>query len=694
MRRYQSEIITSFVLIAATLVVFWNVKNHQFLNFDDNLYVTANSHVKTGLSVKNIKWAFTNTEFSNWHPLTWLSHMLDCQLYGLNPKGHHLTSLILHIANSLLLFFVLSKITGAFWKSTFVAALFALHPLHVESVAWVSERKDVLSTLFWILTMWAYYHYIKRPEYKRYLLVLIVFGLGLMAKQMLVTLPFVLLLMDYWPLGRFQFAHTGKISSSKSNVSIGAGPQKSVAIRLLLEKIPFFVLTIILTIVAAAAQQKGGAVVPLDAFPLETRIANALVSYVSYIGKMIWPGNLAVIYPHPGYTLQMWKIVAAALLLICITFAVVLTAKRLPYLLVGWFWYLGTLVPVIGFVQIGGQAMADRYTYVPFIGLFIIIAWGAADLTKRWHSKDIVLLVSGAALLAYFMVFARLQVDYWRDSFSLFEHALKITSNNYLSHNNFGIALMRQGKIDAAIEHYKKAVKIVPKYGGAHSNLGYALVKLGKIDEAIEYYNKALHINPYDTKAHINLGHLQIKLGKVDKAIKHYNKVLLIDSNNAKGHNNLAIALMQQGKINEAIKHYNKVLLIKPNHAGGHNNLAIALMQQGKIDEAIEHYNKLLLIDPNNAGGHGNLAIALMQQGKTDEAIEHFSEVIRIKPESAQAHFNMGAAMEKKGKLDEAAFHYKEVLRISPNPSSVRKATELALHKAGKPRGIIPTVRN
>ena len=397
----RRDVLVCLFLIITTFAVYWQVHNHDFINLDDDLYITENDQVQKGLSRESVVWAFTTTHAANWHPLTWLSHMVDFQLYGLNPKGHHLTNVFFHLLNTLLLFFVLQRMTGALWRSGFVAALFALHPLHVESVAWVAERKDVLSTLFWLLTIWAYTWYVERPRRTRYLLTLLTFTLGLMAKPMLVTLPFVLLLLDYWPLGRFQVGQLDTALSAPGQASLSTRSVWSQTLRLIWEKAPFFALAAASSIVTFLVQKGGGAVRPWERFPITIRIANGLVSYVKYMGKMIWPSDLAVFYPHPGASLPIWQAVAAGLLLLSISIAAIRLAKNHPYLAVGWLWYLGTLVPIIGFVQVGGQALADRYTYVSLIGLFIIIAWGVSDIVAKWRYQRVVFIIAAGAPSSY-----------------------------------------------------------------------------------------------------------------------------------------------------------------------------------------------------------------------------------------------------------------------------------------------------
>jgi len=636
LRRYALEVSICLFLIAAILAVFWQVRFHEFLEYDDNVYVTENPHVNTGLTLKGIIWAFTTHHASNWHPLTWLSHMLDCQLYGLNPAGHHLTNLVFHIASTLLLFLVLKGMTGALWRSGFVAALFALHPLHVESVAWLAERKDVLSTFFWILTMWTYVRYTKQPKLNRYLLVLLSFSLGLMSKPMLVTLPFVLLLVDYWPLCRFQFRPRSGDHRSNIDKSKEANDQRSFALRLVLEKIPFFVLAAVSSFLTFFVQRSGGAVKSLDSYPLGARMANALVSYVSYIGKMIWPHRLAVFYPYP-VVLPTWQVAGAGLLLVCVSSLVILAARRRPYLMVGWLWYLGTLVPVIGLVQVGYQAMADRYTYVPLIGLFVMIAMGVPDILSRWRYRRIVMVVSASLLLATFMVITWLQVRYWQNGVTLFEHSLGVTANNSLGHYNLGVALAGRGKTQEAISHYTEALRIKPDYAEAQNNLGVNFYYQGKTQEAISHYTEALRIKPDYAEAHYNLG----------------------------------VALVDQGKTQEAIAHYTEALRIKPDNSEAQNNLGVALANQGKTQEAIAHFSDALRTKPDNAVAHKNLGIALVLQGKTQEAIAHFSDALRIKPDYAVAHFSSGLVYLRMGNKRLALGEYKILEKINPNLASI-----------------------
>jgi len=528
----RSELLICLLLGLIALAVYWHVTNHEFIYYDDPLYVIENHHVRAGLTLKSFAWSFNFKEKDRtyWHPLTWLSHILDCQLYGLNPGMHHLTNLVLHVASSILLFLVLSRMTGALWKSAFVAALFALHPLNVDSVAWVAERKNVLSTFFWMLTMLTYAYYSKQPNTYKYLLTFFCFALGLLAKPMLVTLPFVLLLLDYWPLGRLRH------------------PTTPSAFRLVLEKVPFFVLSGVGIYLSASSVEGLGTVIPMELRPMELRVANALVSYVSYIGKMIWPQGLAIHYPYPDMV-PTWKATCAGLFLVLVSLVVFPAIKRKPYLSVGWLWFLGTLVPVTGLVQVGlWPAMADRWAYVPLIGLFIMIAWGVCDLVARWSRKKTVLASLSLAILLVLMILSWTQVRYWKNSIALFEHALNVTMNNVPAHNNLGKSLAKRGEIAEAIIHFSEALRIKPRYAKAHYNLGLAFANQDRTTEAIIHFSEALRIKPGLAEAHHNLGVALMRKGKIVDAIAHFREALIIRPDFSSAHSNLKIALELKGE--------------------------------------------------------------------------------------------------------------------------------------------------
>jgi protein O-mannosyl-transferase len=619
-------------LVAITLTVYWKVQGYDFVNYDDDDYVFENPHVQGGISNANVIWALTTFHAGNWHPLTWLSHMLDYQLFGLKAGMNHLTSLLIHIANSILLFFVFRRMTGAMWRSAFIAALFALHPLHVESVAWISERKDVLSAFFWILTMWAYVRYAERPGFTRYILGLIFFALGLMSKPMIVTLPFVLLLMDFWPLCRVQWGQVCGESSSRF--------QKAQALRLVWEKIPLFALVLLSCFVTFLSEQGANTVVSLKIYPLSMRVSNALVSYTTYIRKTFWPDDLAVFYPYPD-TIALWQTIGAGALLVCMFVLVFRVSRRFPYLVVGWLWYIGILVPVIGLVQVGAQGMADRYTYVPIIGLFIIVAWGVPQICQNRSHCTIWLSASVACLLLVLITVTWKQVGYWENSITLFEHNLRFTSNNDVAHNNLGVALNKQDRTEEAIKHFLPALQINPNYEEAHNNLGIALEKQGRTEEAFKHFLQALRIKPDYEEAHYNLGKTLDKHGRTEEAIEHLLQALRIKPDYEEAHNNLGVALNRQGRTDEAIKHFLLALQIDTDYVEAQYNLGNALNKQGRTDEAIKHLLLALRIKPDYEEAHNNLAIALFRKGDMGGAIAHFRKALRINPDNITIKNNL-----------------------------------------------------
>jgi Tfp pilus assembly protein PilF len=507
-RSYRLAFVISLFLTLATVAVFWQLPGHDFVTIDDNVYVTSNSHVNSGLTAKSIRWAFTTVKAEFWHPLTWLSLMADTQIFGGRPGGYHLTNLLLHIINTLLLFFFLSKATGKLWQSGFAASLFALHPLHVESVAWIAQRKDVLSTLFWLLTLWHYARFIEQPGRSRYGWVLVFFILGLMSKPMLLTLPFTLLLLDYWPFGRFQY------EGSLRSFMHAAWPY-------IREKLPFFCIAAAATIVTYMAQKYGGGLDSLNPYPLSDRMANALISYCTYIWKMIWPQNLAFFYPF-SVNLPIWQTMAASVALGLVTALVLKLIKDQPYIIVGWMWYLGTLVPVIGLVKIGDFAMADRYTYIPLIGLFIILAWGLPELVRKWRYQAVALSLAAILVISSLAAVTWIQTRYWSNSITLYTHALQVTRNNFLAHYALGDILAGKGKMDQASSHFAEAVKIRPDKATLQNELGRALASQGRFDEAIPHLIQALKIKPNKAEAHYNAGLALAAQGQFKNSINHF----------------------------------------------------------------------------------------------------------------------------------------------------------------------------
>jgi len=623
-------------LVVTTFVVYWQVLDSDFINYDDNEYVTENIRVHKGVTFDSLTWAFTSSHSSNWHPLTWISHMIDCQLYGLNPMGHHLTSLLFHVANTLLLLLILVRMTGTLWQSSFAVALFALHPLHVESVAWVAERKDVLSTFFMMLAIWAYILYVKKGNIRRYLLVVLFFVLGLMSKPMLVTLPFILLLLDFWPLGRFCHIHETRnvVTSQQTNERLGI-------LRLLWEKVPFFALAVGSSVVTFIVQERSGAVTLLEQYSIQTRIINAFVAYTEYMLNMIWPVKLVVMYPHPGNSLLLWKGVAAGLALVIITILVIRKARKIPYLAVGWLWYVVTLIPVIGIVQVGAQAMADRYTYITLIGLFIIIAWGANDLLSKWLYRKICLGTLAAIILPVLIVLTWKQVQYWENGITLFKHTVKHTSNNVVIYNNLGIAYKNSGKYKEAIEAYKQAIRINPDYAKAYSNLGVAYNESGKYKEAIEVCKKSIRINPDSAKAHFNLGVAYGELGKYKEAIEACKQALRIDPDYATAHSNLGVAYGVLGMYKESIEEFKQAVEIDPDDLLAHNNLGYAYLSSSMHKEAIDAYKQVVRIDPDYAKAHFGLGYAYLSLNDRGSAIEQYKILKRLDSILAKELFNM-----------------------------------------------------
>ncbi len=614
------QILISIFLVVATLVVYWQVEGFEFLNLDDELYVTGNEHVTTKLTIDNIIWAFTGEHAFNWHPVTSLSHMLDYQLYGLNPAGHHLTNLFFHIVNALLLFLVLKRMTGAVWKSSFVAALFALHPLHVESVAWVSERKDVLSAFFWMLTLLAYTSYAEKKRNGRYLLILLFFILGLMSKPMLVTLPFVLLLLDFWPLRRLKPGHPNDNFSNPKTKKIA--DKEANIFPLILEKIPLFALAIGASIATYIVQHKAGAVKSTETYPLLVRIVNALVSYIEYLKKTFWPEDLTVFYPHAESALPVWKGVVCGVVLVCITTVVIRMVRRSPSLAVGWFWYLGTLVPVIGIVQIGAQAMADRYTYIPFIGIAIMVAWGLPELMANWRHRDRMLAVSAGILIPAMMALSWAQANHWENNIKLYNHAIEVTDKKYPSfaiiHYNLGAALYDKKELNEAISHYKEAIRLKPDYAVSHYNLGVTLGELMEIDAAISHYRDAIRIQPEYAASHNNLANALDKKMEFDEAVFHYKEAIKLKPNHAKTHYNLGRTLGKQMKLDEAIAHYKEAIRLKPGYAEAHNNLGSTLGEQGKFEDAIGHFTMAVKLDPGNVQAQNNLKVIISFKEKSE----------------------------------------------------------------------------
>jgi len=540
--RKQKIIFMVIFLNLAIIFVYGPVHQYEFVNYDDNIYVIDNINVCRGLTWKNVWWALTATEAGFWHPLTWMSLMGDHELYLMNAGGYHGTNVILHAISATLLFFVFYRMTGGIWQSGLVAALFALHPLNVEPVAWIASRKDVLSTLFWMLTLWLYFKYTEKPGYVRYFLVLTAFIMGLMSKPMVVTLPFALLLIDYWPLGRFR-----KIPFS----------------RLVIEKAPLIILAFIVAIVTFITEQEMGALISVESFPLDVRIFNAAKSYTAYIAKTLYPMNLTVFYPHPGYW-SLWQVLVSFAFLLTVSFTVIKLRRSFPYLFVGWFWYLGSLIPVIGLIQIGSHSMADRYAYVPLIGLFIMLGWGVADLAKKWRFNACILSVAAVMVIIFMASTATMQVRHWENSITLFKHSISVTAENPIAFYNLGIAYRQKGDLTAAIENFKKAAQLSPDLAHIQNNLGVALIEKGDFPNALNAFGKVIELQP---------GH-------------------------AGAHNNIAMILYRQNKFEAAREHFLAAVKLRPDYANAHYHLALILGQQGLKEDALNHYRQAIQINP------------------------------------------------------------------------------------------------
>lgn len=550
----KKALLVSCLLVLLVSIVFGQTIQHELINYDDDQYVTDNPHVLNGLNWADLVWAFTTGHTGYAHPVTWLTHQLDCQLYGTWAGGHHLTSLLIHAINSILLFFLFWRLTRVLWPSAFLAALFAIHPLHVESVAWAAERKDVLSGLFFLLTLHAYVRYVAQAKMSLYVLSLCFFILGILSKPMLVTVPCLLLLLDYWPLRR--------VNDGKNQT--GSGGQLTFG-RLLVEKIPYAVVAAAWSVLTYLIQKKVGAVLTDVHMGLSRRIANALVSYATYTWKTFCPVDLALFYPYPS-RLALGLVILSGLFLLSISVVCVVKRRSVPYLFTGWFWYVGMLVPVIGFIQVGNQARADRYTYLPQIGLGLVITWGAIELFNKWRRGREGLVVLAIVALASLTTLSFVQASTWKNNETVWQHSLAHTADNYVAHNNLGKALLVKGRLDEAIPHFQHALEICDECSDVYNNLGHALARAGKWTEAIDAYRGAIRTNPNLPNAHNdnNLGIALAKVGKTDEAINEFTEALRIDHDYREAHCNLALVLVQVGRRDEAVAHLREALRLKP----------------------------------------------------------------------------------------------------------------------------------
>ena len=715
-QNFRTKSLIGVALGLMTLALYVPALRFDFLTYDDQQYVTENPHVRAGLTARGIAWAFGN-HAGNWHPLTWISHMLDCQLYALYPWGHHMTNVLLHTANTILLFLALRGLTGGLWRSAFVAALFGWHPLHVESVAWVAERKDVLSAFFFMLTLGAYAKYVSSVEGQEvqspkskvqspkfwYCSTMLFFVLGLMSKPMVVTLPFVLLLLDYWPLRRV--FHTCCSSRRKEALTdSGAAEQASVEPPsvgsykrkpgwLLLEKLPFFALAAIGCVLTIKAQSQVQAVVSAAGLPIGTRLAHVAVSYLHYIGAMFFPRHLAVFYPYET-TNSVAKVIWACLVLGLISLTALGLRQRRPYLLVGWFWFLGMLVPVIGLVQVGEQAWADRYTYLPLIGLFVAAVWGIREIFQRHASVEetstmarsgavgtprptsasmvgrgvltapgIATVVIGVTLLGL----TSIQLRYWRNTRTLFEHTAAVTHNNYMAVTLLGSLLAKEGKLDEAIAHYNLALQWKPGFPEAHFFRGNAFEQQGKLNEAIAEYKQALWFKPIEEQTHILLGAVLAKKQQYKEAADQYGAALKLNPESPVAHNNLARVLQTEGRLDEAMEHYSAALRLDPSLAQAHNNLGVLMLARGRTAEGVSELREAVRLNPGDVEKEYNLAVALSQEQQWSEGADLLAKIAEKRPGDPNTRYQCAVALSHLGRTREAMSQYASALLIQPD---------------------------
>jgi len=685
------------LLAILTLAAFWPVLRNGFVNYDDPEYVTENPHVQTGLTTANVRWALTSQHGGNWHPLTSISHMLDVQMFGLQASWHHGVNLLFHSVNAMLLFLLLEGLTGQRWRSACVAALFAVHPMHVESVAWVAERKDVLSGFFGMLTLIAYAKYvvvvkwaeeeakseIRNPKLETnpkseirkkimyYALALLLFALGLLSKPMLVTLPCVMLLLDYWPLQR------------------GLRTKRRWG-HLIAEKIPFFALSVVSSVATLWAQKSTGTLSSLEALPLEFRISNALVSYVRYLAKAIWPTNFAVFYPPPD-TWPIEVVAGATIVLIAVSGMCFWLASKFPELPVGWLWFLGTLVPVIGLVQVGRQAMADRYGYIPLIGIFIAVVWFVSDWVARWQTAKNSIAAIAVVAVGICAVLTRMQVSYWRDTKSLFEHTIVATGENAVAQNNLGVYFFKANDLEQAQPHFAEAVRIKRNYPEAIINMGLCRERSGFTNEAIGFYERSVQVQP-TAAAWYNLANVLSKQGELEKAGKSYRAALELKPEFVEALNNYAGLLAKQGRVDEAAKYYAAAVKLKPDFADAHLSFGALLAGQQKWNEAIAEFKAALQSDPSNANIHFNLGAACHGKGQLDEAAKHYADACRLRPDDAEAREALGLLLLSQGEASEAVSCFRECARLQPT-AKAHYELALALDASGQGAKAIPEYR-
>jgi tetratricopeptide (TPR) repeat protein len=655
------------LLTVSTIAVYWQVGGNDFVNYDDNVYVTNNRQVKMGLSWETVRWAFTSYDASNWHPLTWLSHMLDIQLFGMKAGGPHLVNVGFHIFNTLLLFWLLRYATRRLWPSALVAGLFALHPLHVESVAWVSERKDVLSTFFWLWTMLAYVYYTKRPMTLRYVAIVLLFAMGLLTKPMLVTLPLALVLIDYWPLERFEIRRQkGKISL------VGTSP-----LRLLAEKMPLLMMAGGSAVVTVMAQRTAMPAWELMDIPI--RVTNAVVSYWRYIWEMLWPADLAAFYPHSHKPLYAAAIVVLAFLVVA-TVSAIYVGKKRKYIVMGWLWYLMTLVPVVGFIQVGDQSHADRYTYVPLIGLFVVIAWTVAEVVERYRSLLKPVAAAAILIISVLGVLSWRQVGFWKDDVSLFRRATEVTQGNYVMLSNLGVTYSNMGELDRAEDAFRRSLQIRPNEGRTLNGLGSVMLKRQQYQQALDCFTRAVVLQPELKEVQLQTARTLMTMQRFADAEPYCRQAIKLDPYLADAHAQLGCILSETGRLEEAKAECVKAMKLDPKLALAHFNMAGVYVKQENFERAAEEYRKAIAIN-GDFSTWNNLGNSLLRLGKFQEAEKSYLESIKLSPDRSDAYYNMAISLEQQGRRAEAIDAIRKALALSPENKDIRRYMDLLTSK-------------
>ena len=655
-RERKQNLIIYIALTLLTLSVFWQVYQYEFVNIDDYVYVTQNKGIQSGITLKGIFWAFSTTYAEFWHPLTWISLMLDYQLFDLNPGGYHTTNVILHILSTLLLFRLFHRMTGAVWKSAFVAAFFAVHPLHVESVAWIAERKDVLSGFFWMLTLCLYVFYSEKPVLKPYLFVLFSFICALMSKPIAVVLPVIMILLDYWPLNRFQV--------QKSNLFFWQ----------LKEKFIFLCLSTAFSVITLLAQPDQSTV---KVYPLTLRLANAPMAFMTYLEKTFFPNHMTVFYPFPSQ-IHLWHILGASFLITIITIIVILKSHRIAYAFVGWFWYSITLLPVLGIIKVGDFAMADRYNYLSCIGIALVLAWGIPDLIKSEHMRKKILFPAGLAFLAIMALLSWQQCRYWKNSLSLFNHATDSTKNNYFAYDGLGIALVEEGKFEEAIENFSKAILIAPDYLVPYINRGNAYEKIGYAQKAIDDYNQAIKMKPNYSVAYYDRGIVYVKLRQFQFALEDFNKAIYYKPDDARTYYTRGTVYEKLGQYQKALEDYTQAILLKEDYSDAYHNRGIIYGIMGKYPIAIDDFNKAIRLKENYIEAYNNRGFSYDKIGRYQRAIEDYDQAIRLKPNYVEAYANRAVVFLKQGREESGCRDAKKACELG-NCKTLESAKEIGL---------------